>query len=272
MDLTAYAKITLWVKDKNNGLSELVVIYQYSSYSQPKNLGLFMMKGQFLSIIIPAYNEEATVGKAIERVLSIDIDKEILAVDDGSTDDTRKILDKLSHLYPNVVMVFYHNTNMGKGAAIRTAIPYIRGDAVIIQDADLENDPNDIPKVVRPILDGEAEVVFGSRVLGNGPFLSIYYLGGRFLSFVTNILYGTHITDEPTCYKAFRSEILKGMELHCTGFEFCPEVTAKVAKAGYEIKEVPISYNPRSSKEGKKLRWKDGFAALYTLLKYRFLK
>ena len=228
------------------------------------------MKDQLLSIIIPAYNEEATVGKAVERVISVDIAKEILAVDDGSTDNTRKILEELSRRYPGVVRIFHHDVNRGKGAAIRTAIPYVRGSAVIIQDADLENDPNDIPRVVRPIMEGEAEVVFGSRVLGGGRFFNIYYLGGRFLSFVTNILYGTHITDEPTCYKAFRTEVLKRMDLECTGFEFCPEVTAKVAKAGYEIKEVPISYNPRSSREGKKLRWKDGFTALYTLLKYRF--
>lgn len=231
------------------------------------------MKDHFLSIIIPAYNEEATIGAVIEKVLSIGAVLEIVAVDDGSTDNTGNILDGLSKRQNGKVRVIHFPANRGKGSAIRAAIPHIRGEVVIIQDADLEYDPEDMLRVAAPIRAGSAQVVYGSRTLSENPrFKAAYYWGGRFLSMVTNILYGTHITDEPTCYKAFRADILKGMELKCTGFEFCPEVTAKIARAGYEIKEVPISYNPRSFKEGKKIRWRDGLTALYVLLKYRFLR
>lgn len=231
------------------------------------------MKDQFLSIIIPAYNEEATIGAVIEKVLSIDAVLEIVAVDDGSTDSTGSILDGLSKGQNGKVRVIHSPANRGKGSAIRAAIPHIRGEVVIIQDADLEYDPEDMLRVAAPIRAGSAQVVYGSRILSENPrFKAAYYWGGRFLSMVTNILYGTRITDEPTCYKAFRAGILKGMDLKCTGFEFCPEVTAKVARAGYDIKEVPISYNPRSFKEGKKIRWRDGLTALYVLLKYRFLR
>ena len=231
-----------------------------------------MMKSQMLSIIIPAYNEEATIGKVIDKVLSIDIDKEIVAVDDGSTDNTGDVLDGFARRYPETIRVMHCPSNRGKGSAIRAAIPHLRGDIVIIQDADLEYDPEDILRVVKPIMEGKAQVVYGSRVLRKNPrFNAKYYWGGRLLSAVTNLLYGTRITDEPTCYKAFKTDILKKIDLKCTGFEFCPEVTAKAARAGYKIQEVPISYNPRPFNEGKKIRLKDGLVAIYVLLKHRFL-
>lgn len=226
-----------------------------------------------LSVIIPVYNEDIYIGKVIEKVLSLDRNIEIVAVNDGSADNTGRILDRFSELYPDRVKVIHSPANRGKGSAIRTGIGHVRGEVVIIQDADLEYDPEDILKVIKPIMDGRASVVYGSRVLAQNPrFKNSYYWGGRFLSVATNLLYGTDITDEPTCYKAFKADILKGLDLKCTGFEFCPEVTAKVARAGHKIMEVPVSYNPRSFEEGKKIRLKDGLMALYTLLKYRFFK
>lgn len=225
-----------------------------------------------LSVIIPAYNEEGTIKEIINKVLSINLNFEIVAIDDGSSDNTGAILDETASANPDKVKVI-HQTNQGKGLAIRRALKEVKGDIVIIQDADLEYNPQDILKVTEPIINGEADVVYGSRVLGKNTWFSpLYYLGGRFLSVVTNILYGTDITDEPTCYKAIKTEILRNIDLKCTGFEFCAEVTAKLAKADYRIKEVPISYNPRSFKEGKKIRIKDGLMALYVLLKYRFVK
>lgn len=225
-----------------------------------------------ISVIIPAYNEEGTIKEIINKVLSINLNYEIVAIDDGSSDNTGAILDETASANHEKIKVI-HQSNQGKGMAIRRALKEVKGDIVIIQDADLEYDPQDIIKVTEPIINGEADVVYGSRVIGNNPWFNfLYYLGGRFLSVVTNMLYGTGITDEPTCYKAIKTEILRNIDLKCTGFEFCAEVTAKLAKAGYRIKEVPISYNPRSFKEGKKIRIKDGLIALYILLKYKFVK
>lgn len=223
-----------------------------------------------LSIIIPVYNEKDTILHILQKVLSVNIEKEIIIVDDGSTDGTREILKNLQ--IPNVrLKVIFHEKNLGKGMAIRSAIKEVKGDIVIIQDADLEYDPNEYPKLIEPILQGKAKVVYGSRVLKKNPKASfLFYLGGRFLSFLTNLLYGTKITDEPTCYKVFSADVLKSINLECRRFEFCPEVTAKIAKKGYKIIEVPISYRPRSVKEGKKIRWRDGFYAVWTLIKYRF--
>jgi glycosyltransferase involved in cell wall biosynthesis len=223
-----------------------------------------------LSVIIPVYNEEKTLREVLERVLRVDLDKEILIVDDGSTDATRGVIAEYSNR-PEVRGLF-HERNRGKGAAIRTGIGHVAGDIIVIQDADLEYDPDDLPAVVAPIAAGRTGVVYGSRVLGPSTAKSAwsFYLGGKFLSWLTNTLYGSSITDEPTCYKAFRTDLLRSIPLECTGFEFCPEVTAKILKRGYPIHEVPIRYTPRSRRDGKKIRWTDGMEAVWVLVKYRF--
>jgi len=209
-------------------------------------------------------------GYLANRVLGakISLEKEIIIVDDGSTDGTQDILKTLSS---PLFKIIFHRDNQGKGASIRTAIKKITGEVVVIQDADLEYDPNDYQKLIQPILEGRAEVVYGSRILGskNRSGLS-YYFGGKFLTLVTNLLYSTKITDESTCYKVFKANILKSINLKCRRFEFCPEVTAKVAKKGIQIYEVPINYYPRDKKEGKKIKWRDGMEAIWTLIKYKF--
>jgi dolichol-phosphate mannosyltransferase len=223
-----------------------------------------------LSVIMPVYNEVATVAEIIRRVLAVDLSKELIVVDDGSTDGTRELLRQIP---PDVATILFHERNLGKGAAIRTGLGYATGEIVIIQDADLEYDPSEYPALVRPIVEGTAQVVYGSRLLRpENPYVGLrFYLAGRLLSLIANLLYGIRITDEPTCYKVFRREVLKGLNLQCTGFEFCPEVTAKVARRGIPIYEVPIRYTPRTVKEGKKVSWEDGLYAIWILLKYRFL-
>jgi glycosyltransferase involved in cell wall biosynthesis len=227
-----------------------------------------------LSVIIPVYNEKNTILKILEKVKSVKIDKidkEIIIVDDFSTDGTREILESLKGKDEKLKIIF-QKKHVGKGFAIRTALKFVEGEIVLIQDADLEYDPNEYPKLIEPILEGKAKIVYGSRVLKKNPKASIiFYIGGRCLSFLTNLLYGTNITDEPTGYKVFSTDVLKSIDLKCLGFEFCPEVTAKVAKKGYKIYEVPINYNPRSIKEGKKIRFKDALKAVFTLIKYRFI-
>jgi len=227
-----------------------------------------------LSVIIPVYNERNTILKILEKVKSVKIDKidkEIIIVDDFSTDGTREILESLKGKDEKLKIIF-QKKHVGKGFAIRAALKFVEGEIVLIQDADLEYDPNEYPKLIEPILEGKAKIVYGSRVLKKNPKASIiFYIGGRFLSFLTNLLYGANITDEPTGYKVFSTDVLKSIDLKCLGFEFCPEVTAKVAKKGYKIYEVPINYNPRSIKEGKKIRFKDALKAVFTLIKYRFI-
>ena len=229
-----------------------------------------------LSIIIPAYNEGGNVKEMLKRVTSVDlngINKEIVIVNDGSSDNTSQaIKEYISNNKGENIRLVEHATNQGKGMAIRTALGYVSGDFIIIQDGDLELDPNDYRPLLRCLLEGNNQVVYGSRFLSEeGKHLyHRYYWGGRLVSLVANILYSQHITDEPTCYKLFRADVLKSINLRCTGFEFCPEVTAKVAKKGIKIKEVPISYNPRTIEEGKKLRWTDGLKAIITLFKYKF--
>jgi len=223
-----------------------------------------------LSIIIPAYNEEKTISEIIKRVKEqkIEVEKEIIVVDDGSSDKTSDILKRIKG-----IKLLKHGRNMGKGRAIRTGLDNAMGDIVLIQDADLELSPEDYPALLSPLLEKKAEVVYGSRLLG-GKFKKnlLFYGGGRFITFLANILYGINITDEPIGYKVFKTDLLRSLNLECERFEFCPEVTAKIAKRGIKIHEVPVKYNPRSVKEGKKLNAvKDGLKAAAVLIKYRFL-
>lgn len=222
-----------------------------------------------LSVIIPCFNEENTIAEIIRRVEAIDIDKEIIVIDDRSTDRTAEIIRGFE---PGRVKTLFHEHNRGKGAAIRTGIKHITGDIVIIQDADLEYDPSDYYALLRPFDNPNVQVVYGSRIMKKGFKKSYerYYLGGRLVSIATNLLYGIHISDEPTCYKLFRTELLRSLDVQAERFEFCPEVTAKIAKRKIPIIEVPISYEPRKLEEGKKIGWMDGVEAIWTLIRLRF--
>lgn len=235
-------------------------------------------KQKTLSIIIPAYNEMDSIDeilKVIRNVKLNNVKKEIIIVDDGSTDETREYLEKNKKKHKEYKIIF-HKKNYGKGMAIRTGIKHATGDIVIIQDADLEYDPNEYQSLINPILDGKTSVVYGSRRLNkqNKQYSGIsYYFGGIGITMITNLLYPRiKITDEPTCYKVFKSDVLKNMGLKSKRFEFCPEVTAKLARKKIKIHEVPIKYMPRHADEGKKIKWKDGFEAVWTLLRYRFKK
>jgi glycosyltransferase involved in cell wall biosynthesis len=222
-----------------------------------------------LSVLIPVYNERGTLAQLIERVLAVPIDKEVIVVDDGSKDGTSDVLRQLATSTP--IRAFYHAQNQGKGAAIRTALAEARGDIVIIQDADLEYDPAEYPRLMEPILKGETNVVYGSRYLANNNPLPLthFKIAVLMLNMTTNLLYGTRLTDEATCYKMFRREVIQSLPLKCKRFEFCPEVTARVAKRGERIVEVPITYAYRTKAEGKKIGWRDAFEAFYTLARYR---
>ncbi len=227
-----------------------------------------------LSILIPVYNEESTVGEVIEQVLAVElpgIEKEIIVVDDGSTDGTAEVLKKEQSENADLVTVYSSRQNFGKGMAIRIGLKYATGDITLIQDADLELDPKEYGILLTPILGGRASVVYGSRFLSGTnriPWKS--RLAERILTLLIRALYGVRITDEATAYKAFKTEVLRDLDLHCIGFEFCPEVTAKLLKRGHTIIEVPITYQPRTRVEGKKIRFlRDGLIAFYTLLKYR---
>ncbi|MDP1729074.1 MAG: glycosyltransferase family 2 protein [archaeon] len=230
-----------------------------------------------ISVIIPAYNEKNTILDIIKQVKKVPLKKEIIIIDDFSKDGTREILRKISD---KEVKVLFHDKNYGKGHAIRTGIKGVIGDIVIIQDADLEYDPQDYVKLIKPITEGKSKVVYGTRFPRKKdkffPFFHYfslsnpYYLANKILTMTSNILYFANITDEPTCYKVFDAEVFKNINLKCEKFEFCPEVTAKVRKKGYKIFEVPINYYPRSVKEGKKIKLKDAFDAFWTLFKYRF--
>jgi glycosyltransferase involved in cell wall biosynthesis len=224
-----------------------------------------------LSVIIPTLNEDETIEEIINRVVSVplNIEKEIIVVDDGSSGAAKEKLRELRKKYDFTLLE--HSKNQGKGAAIRTGLSKTTGDFVIIQDADLEYDPNNYEKLIKPLLNNEAEVVYGSRLLGGNRrgHLS-FYLGGKMLTFLSNLLYGLNITDESTCYKVFKKDLINSLNLKSKGFEFCPEVTAKIGKRGIKIHEVPISYRARTKKEGKKIKWKDGLIAIWILIKYRF--
>ena len=225
-----------------------------------------------LTIIMPVFNEVETLEQIIDQVRAIDVDKEILVVDDGSTDGTRDILAEKIEILPDV-QVYYHDKNQGKGAAIRTAIPHATGRFTIIQDADLEYDPADYAKLIDAADREAVRVVYGSRILGHSrPSHWRYYLGGRLVSLITSLLYGVKITDEPTCYKLFDTELLQALPLREDGFGFCPEATALVIRRGERIVELPIAYVPRRIADGKKIRWHDGLEAIWILLKLRFTK
>ncbi|MBS3171246.1 glycosyltransferase family 2 protein [Candidatus Woesearchaeota archaeon] len=223
-----------------------------------------------LSIIIPVYNEKETILKILKKVEDIElkyIEKEIIIVDDFSTDGTRDILKSLEKH-----KIFFHEKNIGKGGAIRTGLKYFTGDIVLFQDADLEYDPKFYNDLLKPILNNETKVVYGSRMLGeHKDMYSLHYFGNNFLTIATNFLFNCKISDMETCYKVFKKEVLEGISLKSEKFDFEPEITAKILKKGYKIKEVPIDFkNPRDFEQGKKITWKDGVMHFYYLLKYRF--
>ena len=224
-----------------------------------------------ISVIIPAFNEEQTIRQVLAALRALPLEKQIIVVNDGSTDGTYTVLEELRATYE--LTVVHREENRGKGFAIRSGLPHVKGEVVVIQDADMELDPADIPELVKPLEKEKVQVVYGSRFLnGRGNASLQNFIANRILATYTNLLYGCRITDESTGYKAFSTELITRLELACEGFEFCPEVTAKILRAGYRIYEVPVSYVPRTKKQGKKLRfWSDGFFAAWTLLKYRFI-
>ena len=224
-----------------------------------------------LSVVVPVFNERPTIAEIIRRVQAVDIGmgKEIIVVDDGSTDGTREILQALA--FPDLKIIL-HERNLGKGAALRSGFSEAGGDIVLVQDADLEYDPREYPQLLEPILDGRADVVYGSRFLG-GPHRVLYfwhYVGNRFLTTLSNILSNLNLTDMETCYKVFRREVLGKIELKSSRFGFEPEITMKLSKLRCRVYEVPISYSGRDYSAGKKIGWKDGLAAVFHLLRFRF--
>lgn len=225
-----------------------------------------------ISIIIPVYNEINTLDEILKKVENVNfggLEKEIILVDDMSTDGTREHLRELESKYK----IFYHDVNMGKGAAIRTGLEHITGDIMVIQDADLEYDPVDYEDLIKLIIDNRADVVYGSRLTGAKPsrsFMFTHWLGNKILTLTTNILYGATLTDMETCYKAFRTSFLEGIKIKSNRFDFEPEITAKVLKKRARLYELPISYYGREYSEGKKITWKDGVHAIIALIRFRF--
>jgi glycosyltransferase involved in cell wall biosynthesis len=228
-----------------------------------------------LSILVPVYNERGTLKQIIEQIQNVELtnglEKELVVVDDGSTDGSRDILAQLPA--SDAMRVVFHEVNQGKGAAVRTAIRHAQGDILLIQDADLEYDPRDYNVMLRPILEQRTQVVYGSRFLG-GPRKTMFFthmIGNKLLTLVTNVLYDTILSDMETCYKVFTAAVVRDMPLRSRRFELEPELTAKILKRGYRIYEVAISYCGREYYEGKKISWRDGFSAMWTLIKYRFV-
>jgi glycosyltransferase involved in cell wall biosynthesis len=228
-----------------------------------------------VSILMPVYNEAKTIEEIIRRVHGVELDgveKELVIVDDGSKDGTRDYLQQLATSAGQ--KVYFHAHNMGKGAALRTALTYATGDIILIQDADLEYDPAEYKELLQPILKGQADVVYGSRLSGAKvarAFNYWHYVGNKFLTFLTNLLYNATISDMETCYKVFRSDVIKNIRINANRFDFEPEITAKILKRKHKLYEMPISYYGRDFAEGKKITWRDGFSAVWTLVKYRFL-
>jgi glycosyltransferase involved in cell wall biosynthesis len=224
-----------------------------------------------LTVVIPAYNERATVEEIVSRVRAVGLADEIVLVDDGSTDGTRELLAQMAKTDP-ALRILFHERNLGKGAAVATGIRAAQGDLVLIQDADLEYDPREYPALLKPIEEGKADVVFGSRFLGapRRPTMFWHMVANQILTLMTNVLYNSILSDMETGYKLFRREVLLAIPLRARRFDFEPEITAKLLKRGARIFEVPISFNPRDYAEGKKIGLKDAFVAIWTLLKYRF--
>jgi glycosyltransferase involved in cell wall biosynthesis len=227
---------------------------------------------RMLSVIVPVFNERNTVAEILRRIRAVELtlQLEVIVVDDGSTDGTDKVL---SALEDSTVRVVTHGANRGKGAAVRTGVETARGDLVLIQDADLEYDPDDWPSLVEPVLKGKAQVVYGSRFTGEGRAMRpTQWLGNRVLTLTANLLYRSTLSDMETCYKLFDRDVLKGITIESDGFDFEPEITAKVLRRGYRIYEVPVSFTGRDDSEGKKFEWRDGVRALATLVRYRFAR
>ncbi|MCB0333074.1 MAG: glycosyltransferase family 2 protein [Bdellovibrionales bacterium] len=227
-----------------------------------------------LSIVIPCYNEKDTIESIIEAVKASPVaDKEIVVVDDFSTDGTRDILKE--KITPLVDKIVYHEVNQGKGAALRTGFQHVTGDVVVVQDADLEYDPQEYPLLMGPVESNKADVVFGSRFMGGGPHRVVYFwhmMGNRFLTLLSNMFTNINLTDMETCYKLFRREVIQGITIEENRFGFEPEITAKVSRGGYRVYEVGISYYGRTYEEGKKIGWRDGVRAIYAIIKYNTWK
>lgn len=221
-----------------------------------------------LSVVMPVYNERTTIDEIVRRVLAVPLRIELVVVDDGSKDGTSELLDALQK---ELKFTLLHQANAGKGAALRRGFAAVTGDIVVIQDADLEYSPEEFPQLIELICQGKADVVYGSRFLGrHRAFMFAHYIGNKFVTFATNVLYNTMLTDMETCYKAMRTEVVRSMTLKSNGFGIEPEITAKIFKRGYRVYEVPITYAGRGYQEGKKITWRAGFAALWVLLRYRF--
>jgi len=229
-----------------------------------------------LSVVIPVFNEQSTIEEVARRVCAVDlgvIEKEVIISNDGSTDATSGIVERIQIEHAEIVRIFTSPTNLGKGAAVRLGMSLATGDAIIIQDADLELDPAEYSRLLAPLLNNVADVVYGSRFLHHTSTIKIRTrLANRFLTILTNLLFGARLTDMETAYKVFRREVVAGLHLRCVRFDFEPEITAKILMTGYRIHEVPVSYNPRTSAKGKKISWIDGVDAVYTLLRCRFLE
>ncbi|MEX2211329.1 MAG: glycosyltransferase family 2 protein [Gaiellaceae bacterium] len=223
-----------------------------------------------VSFLVPAYNEVATIGELLDRIAALGLDSQIIVIDDGSTDGTGEVVEERRSRNGSILLI--SQENRGKGAAVRAGIPFVDGEIVVIHDADLENDPADVPALIEPIERGVADVVFGSRFSGGRPqraYLFWHYVGNRFLSLVTNILYNTTLSDMETGFKAFRADVLRSLDLREDDFAIEPEITGKVCKRKLRIYELPIAYYGRTHDEGKKITWRDGFKALWVLFKVR---
>lgn len=225
-----------------------------------------------LSVVIPVYNERETLPEILKRIRAVPLTIEIILVDDFSRDGSRELLDQMERGQDPLLKVFFHERNRGKGAALRTGFRHASGDFAIVQDADLEYDPFDYPKLLAPILEKRADVVYGSRFCGQNRAMSrLHRYGNQFLTWLTNLLYQTSITDMETCYKMFPTSVIQKIQIESDRFNFEPEITAKILRLGLKILEVPVAYQGRSFQEGKKITWKDGFSAVWTLVKFRFL-